>query len=236
MLSGESLPVTLTIGDLPSGVTGELHPATVVPTGTAVLSVTSQLDAPPDDYTIVVTGTDSSQVHTATATLSIMPHPDFALEYAPDLCDELYRLTYGQPYLLQRLCWELINNWNERFLRGGESTPRTLTLDDLAPVLTPDFYQSAGYYFDGVWSNVTEEERALMCVLAGQPDRAWSPGELAQAAGRPVDDIQPVLERLHRHDVIVESEAGVRFASELMRRWVADGRWQAANRRPVARD
>ena len=55
--------------------------------------------------------------------LITQPHPDFALEYAPELREELYRLTYGQPYLLQRLCWELVNNWNERFLREGEIHP-----------------------------------------------------------------------------------------------------------------
>ena len=55
--------------------------------------------------------------------LITQPHPDFALEYEPELREELYRLTYGQPYLLQRLCWELVTRWNERFLREGEIHP-----------------------------------------------------------------------------------------------------------------
>ena len=61
--------------------------------------------------------------------LITQPHPDFSLEYEPELREELYRLTYGQPYLLQRLCWELVNRWNERFLKGGETTPRKLLMD-----------------------------------------------------------------------------------------------------------
>jgi hypothetical protein len=153
--------------------------------------------------------------------LITQPHPDFALEYEPELREELYRLTYGQPYLLQRLCWELVNNWNERFLREGESAPRTLTMDDLEPVLTPDFYQAAGYYFDGVWSNVTEAERQLMRVIAGRVEGTWTLAELTAAAELPEDAVRASLDLLRRHDVIVDEAGGVRFAAELMRRWVA---------------
>ncbi len=156
--------------------------------------------------------------------LITQPHPDFALEYAPDLREELYYLTFGQPYLLQRLCWELVTRWNERFLREGKATPRTLTLDDLAPVLTPDFFHGAGYYFDGVWSNVTDGERALMCILAREPARPWTLTELAAETGQTKEMVQANVDLLCRHDVIVDRSGSVGFASELMRRWVAERR------------
>ncbi|MFZ1238024.1 MAG: hypothetical protein WAV66_01650, partial [Anaerolineae bacterium] len=147
------------------------------------------------------------------------PHPDFTLEYAPNLRAELYRLSYGQPYLLQRLCWELVNHWNVRFLQAGEKTPRELTLADLAPLLTPDFYHAAGYYFDGVWSNITAAERDVLRVLAEQ-EEGYSISDLATATGKREADLQETLNLLRRHDVIVDKPGGVRFASELMRRWV----------------
>jgi len=149
--------------------------------------------------------------------LITQPHPDFALEYAPELREELYRLTYGQPYLLQRLCWELVNRWNERFMKEGETTPRTLELTELEPMLTADFYRSAEYYFDGVWSNITADERIVMEILA-QRETAWTRQELAAIGA--VADIDQTLALLRRHDVIVEDDASIRFASELLRRWV----------------
>ncbi|MCP4660043.1 MAG: ATP-binding protein, partial [bacterium] len=148
--------------------------------------------------------------------LITQPHPDFALEYAPELCERLYELTYGQPYLLQRLCWELVNRWNERFLAEGESVPRTLVLTDLEPVLTADLYAAADYYFDGVWSNVTDAERALMTRMAGR-EEPWSRRELPIPASVDPPTLDDTLELLRRHDVIVEDAGGVRFASELMR-------------------
>jgi hypothetical protein len=151
--------------------------------------------------------------------LITQPHQDFALEYSPALREELFRLTYGQPFLIQRLCWELVNRWNERFLAAGEATPRTLEMDDLAPVLTDDLYAGAAYYFDGVWSNVTEAERRIMEVMASR-ENVWGREELAAASGE--EDLETALGLLRRHDVIVEQEGkGLRFASELMRRWVA---------------
>ena len=95
-------------------------------------------------------------------------------------------------------------------------------MDNLAPVLTSDFYKAADYYFDGVWSNVTEAERTLMRVLAGREvPNTWTSAELAAATGQPQGQVDDVLKLLRRHDVIVEEGHGVRFASELMRRWVA---------------
>lgn len=71
---GEPQPVTLTAGNLPAGVLGSLDPATVIPTGTAVLSLTVALDAPVGEHTFVVTGTAGARVHTATAVLVVDSH------------------------------------------------------------------------------------------------------------------------------------------------------------------
>jgi len=153
--------------------------------------------------------------------LITQPHPDFALEYAPGLLEEIYRLTYGQPYLIQRLCWEMVTRWNEKFLKQGETTPRTLTADDLAPVLTPDFFHSAGYYFEGVWSNVTENERTLMRTMAQREKGTWTAAELVEVTR--TKELEETIELLHRHDVILEEKGGTRIASELMRRWITSG-------------
>jgi hypothetical protein len=95
-------------------------------------------------------------------------------------------------------------------------------MDDLEPVLTADFYQAAGYYFDGVWSNVTESERQLMRVMAGRAEETWTPAELITAVGLPAEAVRANFDLLRRHDVIVDEVSGVRFAAELMRRWVME--------------
>jgi hypothetical protein len=57
-----------------------------------------------------------------------------------------------------------------------------------------------------------------MEVMASR-EEAWGQEELtAVACG---EDLEPALGLLRRHDVIVDDGARVRFASELMRHWVA---------------
>lgn len=159
-----------------------------------------------------------------TLKLITQPHPDFLLKYQTALIDEIYRLTYGQPYLVQLLCWELVNRWNERFLAKGESIPRVLTAGDLEPVLIPAFYQAAGYYFDGVWGNATKNEQDLMRILAQFPNPIAKQEieTVAPKAGflRDPNIMRETLKLLFQHDIITEDETGFRFASELMRRWV----------------
>ncbi len=98
-------------------------------------------------------------------------------------------------------------------------TPRTLGTEDLEPVLTADLFAAADYYFDGVWSNVTEGERGLMTIMT-EREGHWTAAELAGRLAETGDALAETLDLLRRHDVIVEEEAGLRFASELMRRWV----------------
>lgn len=152
--------------------------------------------------------------------LIAVPHPDFALEYAPELREELYRLTYGQPYLIQRLCWDMVNRWNERFLKQGETTSRLLTLEDLDPALTPDLFNAAEYYFDGVWSNITDDERALLRLIAGHENGIRDIDELVSTTHMDDMRIHATINLLDRHDVIIPEPCGFRIASELMRRWI----------------
>ncbi|WP_428269343.1 AAA family ATPase [Haliangium sp.] len=152
--------------------------------------------------------------------LVTQPHPDFALEYDDALCDELYRLTYGQPFLLQRLCWAMVERWNDRFERERGAIPRVLTLDDLAPILDDDLFAATAYYFEGVWSNVSPAEQMLMTVLAGH-ESPWHQDELEASQADLDGELTPTLRSLRHHDVITEDDEGrLMYASELLRRWV----------------
>jgi hypothetical protein len=153
------------------------------------------------------------------------PHPRFTLEYSPDLMEELYRLTAGQPYLIQRLCWELVTHRNECFFQAGMKALSIITLDDLPSVLTPDFFESAAYYFDGVWDSVTKNERILMGIIAERQEGTWQLDDLEKAARTypPLDrfsNLKKTINLLKQHDVICEEGGSVRFTGELMRRWV----------------
>lgn len=145
--------------------------------------------------------------------LITQPSEDFSLEYSPALREELYRRTHGQPYLLQRLCWELVENFNERFLELGPKAPRTLELADLDALDADEFFLATHYYFDGVWGHRTEAEQQLLRRLAAAPG-ALSRKDLG-------DEDQKAIERLLRHDVVLAENDQIDFAAILLREWVA---------------
>ena len=60
-----------------------------------------------------------------------------------------------------------------------------------------------------------------MRSMAGRAEGGWTAAELAAATGQTRGGGQRGLDLLRRHDVIVDEAGGVRFAAELMRRWVA---------------
>ena len=65
--------------------------------------------------------------------------------------------------------------------------------------------------------NITEDERTVLRVMAVR-ESPWTREELATVL--PATDLDSLFVLLKRHDVVLEDETGVRFASELLRRWI----------------
>jgi hypothetical protein len=81
-LNGFTDPVTLTASGLPSGVTPSFSPSTINGSGTSTLTVSTTAGSSASSSTISITGTDSSLVHTTTATLNVVA-PDFNVSVSP---------------------------------------------------------------------------------------------------------------------------------------------------------
>ncbi len=68
--------------------------------------------------------------------------------------------------------------------------------------------------------------------MAGR-EEGWLLEELVEASGSGAEEIAGTLKRLRRHDVTIEQDSRVGYASELLRRWVA-GRENKPPRADVA--
>ena len=151
------------------------------------------------------------------------PDPNFNMRYDPALVDELHRLTFGQPFLLQKICWRLIENWNERFLEERNPPERLLTTADLDDLFTEEFFMGAQYYFKGVWDNITPAERRLLRILAVAPE-PMNRTALFQHPETTMSEpeYQQALADLDKHDVIKATEGPLTFAAALMQQWVRE--------------
>lgn len=83
-LGGFTESVTLTVGGLLAFTTAQWQANPVRPTASTWLSVTTSSNTPSGTYTLTITGTARSQIHTVTIGLQVQ-QPDFTLMSAPPL-------------------------------------------------------------------------------------------------------------------------------------------------------
>ncbi|MDB9519046.1 AAA family ATPase [Roseofilum reptotaenium CS-1145] len=161
------------------------------------------------------------------ATRQILENPsdDFPLEYDPDAVDEIYRLTHGQPYLVQLIGFQLVRRFNELVFETGQERDPRLTLEDIAAVTDisqGDLFRNGRYYFDGIWNQASQDppgQTDILQALAPHPTGLTS--EELQSQCPDVPDLTAALDTLQRHDVVHQTEERWRIQVELCRRWIA---------------
>ncbi|MBE9106502.1 helix-turn-helix domain-containing protein [Nostoc cf. edaphicum LEGE 07299] len=165
-------------------------------------------------------------LHYHAATRQILANPgneDFILDYILEALDEIYALTYGQPYLVQLLGFQLVRGYNDFVFEQGRSRDPVFTLEDVEAVINDsEFFKRGRYYFDGVWGQAArgaEGQQAIIQVLAPYPE-GISLDALAQSTGMNNANLQEALNTLKRHDVVEETQGSWRIMVELFRRWV----------------
>jgi len=118
-------PVQLTLSGLPAGVTAVIAPNPVAPSGTAAITLTTALTAPLGTHALTLAGTGGGRSHTSPLTLTITPHPDFAMVAEP------ITGTVRQ----SRIATTLINIT----ALHGFAAPVTLTVSGLPNGVAPDW-------------------------------------------------------------------------------------------------
>ncbi|MEM9542959.1 MAG: ATP-binding protein [Cyanobacteria bacterium P01_E01_bin.42] len=161
------------------------------------------------------------------ATRQILENPseDFPLEYEPAAVDEIYRLTCGQPYLVQLIGFQLVRRFNDRLFETGKTSETKLTLADVAAVTDitgADLFRNGRYYFDGVWKQANQgapHQQALLTILARHP-QGLPPETLQNELKLDEKNLNKAVEDLDRHDVIHKVENHYKIVVELFRIWV----------------
>jgi hypothetical protein len=129
------------------------------------------------------------------------------VETSPEVRERICQNTGCQPYLLQVVCYRLVE-----YLNAREPSPEQASVGDVATVLDLILEKGeADYYFeDYVWRNSTPAEQEALVTLA-QPGKQV--GLLLQ---------EEALRSLERREILIQRRDGTwRYRVELVRRWVA---------------
>lgn len=151
------------------------------------------------------------------------PTPDFNLDYTHDAVARIIAETGGQPYLIQQVCRDALDHLNHELFDLNQKRDVRITLADVEAVLTDDFFRRGNGYFDGVWTQTTDEtQHALLRALA-QRSTPWTLAELAAVCPLEPDRLLAHLRWAERHDILQKREgepATWQFYVPLLRRWI----------------
>lgn len=154
------------------------------------------------------------------------------LEFDPAVLHDAYRLTRGQPLLLQSLGATLINRFNAIVLNGGERS-NYVSLLDLEQAVTEMVEQTDNAAFANHWKDSDVHTHRVLAALA------WATSEIdrrqlnldgiiaaMQETRLLLPSMQPfqIIERLADDEICMRDGPTYRFAVPLYRRWIA-WRW-----------
>ncbi len=155
----------------------------------------------------------------STRQLLANPSDDFPLDYAPDLYDEIFDLTAGQPYLVQLLGFQLVRRYNAQVFEQGRDRSHQFSIDDLTAITeSSDLYDNGRYYFTGVWQQAAQSPPGQQDILKAIAHQGLSRDVLLQHFD--LAQFDTAIEALRRHDVVHEVNQTWCIKVELFRRWV----------------
>ncbi|MGC1306939.1 MAG: ATP-binding protein [Phormidesmis sp.] len=151
------------------------------------------------------------------------PAEDFTLDYTPKTLNEIYRLTAGQPYLIQLVGFQLVRHYNHQVFDQGQDRKPIFTPDDLTAVIhQSDFFAKGRYYFTGVWNQAAQDatgQQAILKILA-KKDEGQSPSDIRRKSNLSSREIEQALKTLRRHDVVKKDDDKWTIIVPLFRQWV----------------
>jgi pSer/pThr/pTyr-binding forkhead associated (FHA) protein/AAA+ ATPase superfamily predicted ATPase len=145
------------------------------------------------------------------------------LEYDDLTIEKIIRVTHCQPYLVQLICWELVN-----YLNGQKR--KYATINDLNQVL----YQTlvtAEAYFNNIWEQSASQQRLALALLTTLLYPGKETASLSEIERGLTDkgvivarwELIATLDRLCHRDVLEErtnGEVRYRFQVDMVRMWV----------------
>ncbi|MCA9996339.1 MAG: ATP-binding protein [Anaerolineales bacterium] len=152
------------------------------------------------------------------------PTAEFQLTYEQVAVDKIMALSGGQPYLIQQLCRDAVNQLNHALFDNNERRDGVVTVADVEATLGDAVFQRGMVYFDGVWRQTENKAQRQLLLTLARREAAWSLAEMSAATGLAEVQLAPLLRWAERQDILQkqgEAEPRWSFYVPLLRQWLA---------------
>ena len=152
--------------------------------------------------------------------LITQPKKGFPLNYEPETVNRILALTRGHPYLVQLLCYELVNLKNNQPV----SKRKTVVYEDVAEAIFAAMHRGSLFFAEIEQGQIEETERALLDYIARQPFSSGLDLDILQRQFGPPAILDRALSSLAQRQLIEKVNENYRFQVELIHRWFAGQR------------
>jgi AAA+ ATPase superfamily predicted ATPase len=159
--------------------------------------------------------------HDAARRLILLPSATHSIRYDEPAVDAILKATRAQPFLVQAVCFELIQHLNNRDRRLAGPFNRVVVSDALQAIRRA--VPTAEPYFQDLWATCNDLERLLLVELA-QGQQEWSQIEsLVKDRYPKLEEIHQALKQLERRELVEREEGGACcFQVPMLRQWIQD--------------
>lgn len=145
------------------------------------------------------------------------------IPYTEEAINRIIQLTNNQPFLIQVICQELVQKYNEFLMEGTRISTFTLEMVELI-VNNPEFFSQismASGYFNGVWEQAMySKPNGQLEILRQLCHHPLSLTEIVDRTQLDTQTVEQTLKTLQDHDVIKQENDYYGYTIELMCRWV----------------
>ncbi len=149
------------------------------------------------------------------------PTEDFSLNYEPEAIKRIIAETGGQPYLVQQICRDALDQLNHELFDLASQREVRITVSDVDAVLGESFFRRGTVYFDGVWTQAGNIEQRALLRAAAHRDELCTLADLEVATHIEVNVLLRQLQWAERNDILYKTDSDCwAFHVPLMQRWI----------------
>jgi AAA+ ATPase superfamily predicted ATPase len=144
------------------------------------------------------------------------------IEYQPETINQIYKLTYGQPFYTQVVCQNIVDYVNQKQRTNIQLEDLDIVINEILENPLPQMI-----YF---WNSLQADKKLILSLLAEvlqNGDQRVTPQEIIKETKKKkfglnlsVKDVSTTLEALFHTNYVSKSQEGFCFQMDLFRRWV----------------
>ena len=152
--------------------------------------------------------------------LILLPESNHSIRYEEQAVEAILEATHAQPFLVQAVCFELIQHLNSQPRRKAGPLGE-VTIDDAREAINQAVH-SAHPYFSDLWKNASRPEQLILANLAYARSERVRFSDLSRGLDMTRGAIHQVMEQLERRELVERKEGEYGFQVPMVRQWIRD--------------